>query len=40
MKHNYFFQKKALITVLSILLIVPVYAQFTFGEGGTLPVFF
>ncbi len=39
MKHNYFFQKKALITVLSILLIIPAYAQFTPGEGGTLPVF-
>lgn len=39
MKHNYFFPKKALITVLSILLIVPAYAQFTPGEGGTLPAF-
>lgn len=39
MKHNYVIPKKALITVLSILLIVPAYAQFTPGEGGTLPVF-
>lgn len=40
MKQHYIIHKSFLLTMLSILLILPgLYAQFTPGEGGTLPTF-
>ena len=40
MKQHYIIHKSFLLTMLSILLILPgLYAQFTPGEGGTLPIF-
>ncbi|MBN2765285.1 MAG: T9SS type A sorting domain-containing protein [Paludibacteraceae bacterium] len=40
MKHNYIFHRRISIIILSISLFISgIYAQFTPGEGGNLPVF-